>query len=112
MEVDRIKDWRKFSEYMAEQYLVETVRKYAGRENAPDLMVYTDKRVCIWNILKYALRLWNKEGKEHDFEKIAHYASMAWGMKMPVEFDVPYSILPAGGNEILTTLRRKNNAVV
>jgi hypothetical protein len=26
------------------------------------------------------LRNWNGKGKEHDLEKIAHYAEMAWTM--------------------------------
>jgi hypothetical protein len=28
----------------------------------------------------YSLRNWNGKGKEHDLEKIAHYAEMAWTM--------------------------------
>ncbi len=37
-----------------------------------------DRKVCVWNILKYALRLWNGHAKDPDFEKMAHYCEMAW----------------------------------
>jgi len=43
-----------------------------------DFLFITRPEVCIWNILRYSLRNWN--GKEHDLEKIAHYAEMAWTM--------------------------------
>jgi hypothetical protein len=45
-----------------------------------DLMTITKPEVCVWNILRYSLRNWNGNGKEHDLEKIAHYAEMAWAM--------------------------------
>ena len=34
----------------------------------------------MWHILKYSLRIWNNSMKEHDLEKIAHYAELAWTM--------------------------------
>jgi len=37
--------------------------------------------VCVWNILRYALRNWKGKGKEHDLEKIAHYTELAWAME-------------------------------
>jgi hypothetical protein len=41
------------------------------------LMAITgDPTVCVWNILKYALRGWNGKAKEHDLEKIAYYAQL------------------------------------
>ena len=33
-----------------------------------------------WQILKYALRIWNNKMKDHDIEKIAHYAELSWSM--------------------------------
>ena len=79
--IDRIGDWKSFSEYMADLYLREPEAKYGGKDKAPDLMTYTDRRICIWNILKYVLRQWNGQGKKKDLEKIAHYAQIAWVME-------------------------------
>ncbi len=78
MEFDRKKDWKDFSEYMEEVYLQRTVKKYGKKEDAPDFLHWTPVIVCIWNILKYAFRLWNNEGKGRELEKIAHYAQIAW----------------------------------
>ena len=84
MPVDRVENWKKFSEHMEEYIRDRTVEKYdfgevgdAGK-GAFDLMSITRPDVCIWNILRYALRNW--KGKEHDLEKIAHYADLAWTM--------------------------------
>ncbi|MFC1513476.1 DUF3310 domain-containing protein [candidate division KSB1 bacterium] len=75
--IGRVEEWRSFSQMM-ESYIKErTVQKYK-MENGVDLMTFTDIGVVIWNILKYALRLHNKKGKEHDIQKIAHYAAFAW----------------------------------
>jgi hypothetical protein len=43
-------------------------------------MGITKPVVCVWNILRYSLRTWIGKGKEHDLEKIAHYAELAWTM--------------------------------
>jgi hypothetical protein len=54
-----------------------------GIENSGgfDLMSITKKpSICVWHILKYSLRIWNGKMKEHDLEKIAHYAELAWTM--------------------------------
>ena len=48
-------------------------------DNGVDLMAITNApKVCIWNILRYSLRMWNGKMKEHDLEKVAHYAGLAW----------------------------------
>ena len=84
MEIDRVEEWKQFSEYMEKYIQEKTVGKYGvqnsgNSKNSVDLMAITsDSRVCIWNILKYALRSWNGKMKAHDLEKMAHYASMAW----------------------------------
>ncbi len=79
MSVDRVENWRKFSEHMENYIRDRTVAKYGVKEaGGIDLMSVTEPRVCIWNILKYTLRLWNGKGKKHDMEKIAHYAELAW----------------------------------
>ena len=36
--------------------------------------------ICVWNILKYSLRIYNGKQKTHDIEKIAHYDELAWTM--------------------------------
>ena len=45
-----------------------------------DLMSISKPIICVWNILRYSLRMWNGKGKDHDLEKVAHYAQLAWGM--------------------------------
>lgn len=79
MDYDRVKEWKAFSDYMSNEYLGRTIEKY-GKQNAPDLMIVTPELVCIWNIVKYAFRLWNDRGKGREFEKIAHYSQIAWTM--------------------------------
>jgi len=86
MSVDRVENWKRFSEHMEEYILARTVEKYGfggvtdAGQAAFDLMSITKPVVCVWNILRYSLRLWNGKGKEHDLEKIAHYAELAWTM--------------------------------
>jgi hypothetical protein len=84
MGVDRVEEWRRFSEHMEKYIREQTVQKYEMGNSAErstfDLMTITRPGVCIWNILRYSLRNWNGKGKEHDLEKIAHYAEMAWTM--------------------------------
>lgn len=73
---DKIAEWREFSKHM-EKYIVErTMQKYES--GGFDLLDFTDVKTCFWNILRYAIRNWNGEGKEHDIEKIAHYDQVAW----------------------------------
>jgi len=75
--VKRVSDWKEFAEYMAKEYLGATIEKYGANTKAPDLMAFTSVKICMWNILKYALRNWNGRGKPRDLEKIAHYAQVA-----------------------------------
>jgi len=59
----------------------QTLAKYGVENsgNSVDLMAITgDPKICVWNILRYSLRMWNGKGKEHDLEKVAHYAELAW----------------------------------
>jgi len=83
MPVDRVANWQRFSEHMEEYIREQTLEKY-GIENPGsdsgglDLMSITKPEVCVWNILRYSLRMWNGKMKEHDLEKIAHYAELAW----------------------------------
>ena len=87
MPVDRVENWRRFSEHMEEYIRDRTVEKYGfgdageGEKGAFDLMSITKPTVCVWNILRYSLRNWNGKGKERDLEKIAHYAELAWTME-------------------------------
>ena len=83
MKIDRKKDWKEFSDYMLNKFLDEIVPKY-GKHEIPDLVAFTkaDEKICAWNIMKYALRIWKGKNKPKDFEKIAHYAQMAWTMNL------------------------------
>jgi hypothetical protein len=80
----RVKDWDEFAAYMSSYINDNTVKKYGvGKKKIDvDLISLTeDWKILVWNVLRYALRLWNDRGKRHDLEKIAHYAQMAWKMK-------------------------------
>lgn len=74
---DRVKEWDDFAKEVHDYILKFTVPKYSSK-NKFDLISITEPRVCVWNILKYALRLWNGRGKQYDWFKIAHYCQMGW----------------------------------
>ena len=84
MNIDRVENWKKFSQHMEEYIRERTVKKYGIEDTGPDeggfdLMSITRKPIiCVWHVLKYSLRIWNGKMKEHDLEKIAHYAELAW----------------------------------
>jgi len=78
MKIDRVGDWDEWSKIMQNYIESFTVSKYGQNENSVDLMYFTEPRVCVWNILKYAFRLWNGRGKINDLHKICHYAQMAY----------------------------------
>jgi hypothetical protein len=85
MPIDRVENWKKFSEHMEEYIREKTIQKYGFGKSLKegttfDLMSVTKTSVCVWNILRYSLRNWNGKGKENDLEKIAHYAELAWTM--------------------------------
>ena len=86
---DRVGDWEKFSLQMT-KYLQRPVKKYSGQQQFNDLLHYTGLRVMLWNILKYASRLWLGSGKINDLEKIAHYAQMAWTLKEQKKLMPPF----------------------
>lgn len=74
---DRIGDWKEFSSHM-EGYLERPIKKYGAGGKLPDLLYFTGLTNISWNILKYALRVILFSGKEHDMEKIAHFAQIFW----------------------------------
>jgi len=76
LKIDRVKDWDEWSQKMHDYINKFTVSKY-NKTGDFDLMSITEPRVCIWNILRYSLRLWNGKGKIHDLHKICNYAQMA-----------------------------------
>ena len=86
MSIDRVENWKKFSQHMEEYIRERTVEKYGieekdSNEGGFDLMSITRKPIiCVWHVLKYSLRIWNGKMKAHDLEKIAHYAELAWTM--------------------------------
>jgi hypothetical protein len=86
---DRLRDWGTFNERMGE-YIKIPQLKYGSSLKFNDLCHYTGLRVMVWNILKYALRLWSGSGKKHDFEKIAHYTQMAWTLKEKQDRQAPF----------------------
>jgi len=61
---------------------MSTMDKYGIDDSGGfDLMAITPSPIDrVWHILKYSLRIWNNWMKEHDLEKIAHYAELAWTM--------------------------------
>jgi hypothetical protein len=86
---DRLGDWKSFSKKM-EAYIEVPQKKYGTELKFNDLCHYTGLRIMLWNILKYALRLWSGCGKEHDFEKIAHYAQMGHQITMDKKLKPPF----------------------
>lgn len=77
--VDRVGDWDKFALDMHNYIGQFTVSKYGGSDKPTfDLMVITEPRESLWNIIKYGLRMWNGKGKKYDWYKIAHYCQMGW----------------------------------
>ena len=80
MAIDRIETWRKFAAHMEKYIRDNTITKYTAKGNNDiDLMsISASPIVCIWNVLKYTMRIWNGRMKPHDIEKIVHYAEMAW----------------------------------
>ena len=77
---NRVENWTRFSQHMEEYIRERTVKKYSvpGPQGCDLISMTNDWKVCVWNILKYAIRLWNGHAKDHDFEKMAHYCEMAW----------------------------------
>lgn len=76
--VDRVGDWDVFAKDMHDYIAKNTITKYGQDSFGFDLMSITEPRVCIWNIIRYALRCWNGKGKKNDLYKICHYAQMAY----------------------------------
>jgi hypothetical protein len=76
--VDRVGDWDVFAKHMHDYIEKNTVKKYGQGSMGFDLMSITEPRVCLWNIIRYALRCWYGSGKKNDLEKMCHYAQMAY----------------------------------
>jgi len=79
--MNRLQQWQAFSQHMGRYIANKTESKY----NAGSLDLITmcmerpeGRTICLFNIIKYALRMFNGHGKEHDLEKIVHYASILW----------------------------------
>ena len=68
--------WKEFSKQI-ETHVKLKAMAYE-QENGLDLLSSTGERICQWNILKYAMRVWNNRKKDRDYFKIAHYAQVAW----------------------------------
>jgi hypothetical protein len=98
MPVDRLAQWKEFSAHMEEYISVHTVSKY-GVDGIDLMSITCHPLVCIFSILKYALRIWTGNMKIHDLEKIAHYAQMAHSLtegkiiKLQEKEKVPIQVL-------------------
>jgi hypothetical protein len=75
--VDRVGNWDKFAKVVHDYIASFTTEKY-GSGQTVDLMHFTPPHISVWNVLKYAIRIWNGKPKRHDLLKIAHYIEMAW----------------------------------
>jgi len=73
----RVEEWKEFSKKVEDYITSVTVDKYGT--SGSDLVSITDSpRIWIWNILRYALRVWRRNGKLNDIFKIVHYAQIAY----------------------------------
>jgi hypothetical protein len=65
--MDRVENWKRFSEHMEEYIRDQTVEKYGiedSENGGIDLMSITRKPIiCVWHVLKYSLRVWNGKMK-------------------------------------------------
>ena len=59
MSNNRIENWRKFSAHMETYIRERTIEKYKMDETGDgfDLMSISKPEICVWNILRYALRI-------------------------------------------------------
>jgi len=62
---DRVENWKKFAEHMETYIREKTVEKYgvknSDEEPGFDLMSITrNPLICVWNILRYSLRIMGK----------------------------------------------------
>lgn len=103
-EFDRLGDWEKFNGIM-KKYIERPQKKYGTEFKFNDFLHYTGLRVMTWNILKYALRLWSGCGKEHDFEKIAHYAQMCHTLKNRQSREAPFFKEDVEGDYVVPDLK-------
>lgn len=102
---DRIGDWEKFNDAM-KKYIERPQKKYGTEFKFNDFLHYTGLRIMTWNILKYALRLWSGCGKEHDFEKIAHYAQMCYTLKTRQGRQAPFFKEDVEGDYVVPDLKK------
>ena len=78
--MDNLEVWEEFSQQMKQHIKVKAIAY--EQENGLDLLSSTGERICQWNILKYAMRIWNGRKEDRDYFKIAHYAQVAWTKQM------------------------------
>ena len=65
---DRVQNWEIFSAHMKDYIRERTIKKYGVKNSDAaagfDLMSITrNSLICVWNILRYSLRIWN--GKQN-----------------------------------------------
>jgi hypothetical protein len=76
-EKDRVSEWDDWAQIMHD-YVNDTTQPKYKTKSGFDLISITDPKTCIWNILKYAFRIYNGRGKINDLKKICHYAQIAY----------------------------------
>ena len=60
MEVDRVQEWKQFADHMEGYIRDRTIEKYKMDDPGRlDLMTLAKPEICIWSILKYAMRCWS-----------------------------------------------------
>jgi hypothetical protein len=81
----RVNEWREFSNHMEKYIEKNTLDKY-GMVDYGDFMSLSKSvpMISIWNIMKYSIRIWNGHEKEHDIEKMAHYAQRFWQLNQNI----------------------------
>jgi hypothetical protein len=90
-------------------YLEIPTKKYGGELKFNDFLHYTGLRVMCWNLLKYSLRVWLGSAKRHDFEKIAHFAQMAWTLARDQGREHPYFKEDTEGDYLVVRKRDKQD---
>lgn len=73
---EKYKEWMEFARKVGDYIEANTIEKYG--DTGDSLTVETEPRICVWNILKYSIRMWKNRGKTNDIFKICHYAQMCY----------------------------------
>ncbi len=102
--LDRVGDWRRFSEQMERHITEYTVPQYQHEDAETDQVGAWDSATCVENMRRYINRFGKnaRGGKEalRDMLKLAHYAQFAYE-KLKAELGEPDVYEPVGLGSIL-----------